>query len=121
MNILARERQQGAEDDALLADARHLHDEFIAAVRVGDMAAKALFAPLVRDWTAGHAAPKKHQTVGQALDSTVHDAEQDGLLALLCRLAYSAEPGPVLAQQARTMLDAMAWRFAAAHATGDMA
>ena len=126
MNTLTRERQQDAEADAMVKSAKYLHDEFITAARLGDMAAKALFAPMVRDFLtarrAGEPAPKRHQYVGEVLDSTIHDSEQDALLVMLCRLAYSATPQAVLAAEARHLIEGMAWRFAAANTSaGDMA
>ncbi len=119
MNTLTRERKQDAEAEAMVKSDKYLHDEFISAARLGDMAAKALFAPMVRDFMtprhAGEPAPQRHQFVGEVLDSTIHDTEQDALLVMLCRLAYSATPKAVLAQEARDLIEDMAWRFAAAN------
>lgn len=120
VNVLERERQQDAEADAMVRTAKYLHDEFISAARLGTMGAKALFAPMVRDFlTARHAgepAPKRHQFVGDVFTSTLPDSEQDALLGMLCRMAYSATPQAVLAQDARTLIESMAWRFAAGNA-----
>ena len=117
VNVLERERKQDAEAEAMVKSAKYLHDEFISAARLGDMAAQALFAPMVRDFMTprkvGEPAPQRHQYVGDVLDSTIHDAEQDALLVMLCRMAYSATPQAVLAQEARNLIEGMAWRFAA--------
>lgn len=126
MNILTRERQQGAESAALNASARNLSAELLAALRLGDLAAPALFAPMTPDWSSpiwGPLRPMRHQALGDLMLGQVSGTDDfDQMLGLVCSLAYTAESHANLAAKARTLLKKIAQDFADGNATsGDAA
>ena len=119
MHVLTRERQADAEETARNASADHLSAELLAALKKGDLSAPALFAPQVPDYSA--AVPsKRHQTVGELMLSEVAGTvDFDALLKMVCQMAYSIEPGFVLAAQARTLLKNIAADFGDDNANGE--
>ena len=120
MHTLTRERQQDAETEALAKSAKHLSADLLAALRLGDLAAPAQFAPMVAGWCLDGISVRvmRHQTVSEVMQSEINGTDTfDALLKLVCRMAYSADDRSVLAAQARTLLNNIAADFGDNNAT----
>ena len=82
-----------------------LAQEFMAAARVGNMAATAWFAPLTTVWAGADYSGKRRQTVGEVLtDSLQYDQPPaSDVMALLCAVSQGKDQ-TVMAQMLLTRM-----------------
>ena len=119
IDSLTDEHERDEREEAIERSINACYNDFLAACKRSDMKAPAMFAAQRSDFSRppmyeGGARWKVDQTVSDVIGEAI-DYLPDGIeraMALLCELAYSAEPNATLALRARALLEAGACKFA---------